>query len=58
LRIGLLATRCRRPASGPMGLRVMSFDDLVALEHDNWIAYLTGVVTCTVRATVTRAAGW
>ena len=35
----------------------MSNDDLVALEHENWIAYLTGVVSCTDRATVTRAGG-
>jgi hypothetical protein len=35
----------------------MTDDELVALEHENWIAYLTGVVRCTGRATVTRAAG-
>jgi GNAT superfamily N-acetyltransferase len=35
----------------------MSYDDLVALEHENWIAYVTGVVSCTSRAKVTRAGG-
>lgn len=35
----------------------MSNDDLVALEHENWIAYLTGVVACTGRAKVTRGGG-
>ena len=30
---------------------------LIELEHENWIAYLTGVVRCTPRATVTRAEG-
>jgi hypothetical protein len=35
----------------------MAYDDLAALEHDNWIAYVTGVVTCTSRAIVTRADG-
>ena len=35
----------------------MTDDDLVALEHENWIAYLTGVVSCTSRATVTRVGG-
>jgi GNAT superfamily N-acetyltransferase len=35
----------------------MTDDELIALEHENWIAYLTGVVWCTGRATVTRAAG-
>jgi GNAT superfamily N-acetyltransferase len=38
-------------------LRAMGNDDLVALEHENWIAYLTGVVTCTGRAKVTRGGG-
>jgi GNAT superfamily N-acetyltransferase len=33
----------------------MTSDELVALEHGNWIAYLTGVVSCTSRAKVTRA---
>lgn len=32
-------------------------DELIALEHENWIAYLTGVVSCTKRAAVTRAGG-
>ncbi|HEY8869616.1 MAG TPA: hypothetical protein VIM30_09505 [Candidatus Limnocylindrales bacterium] len=35
----------------------MTHDKLVALEHENWIAYLTGVVSCTSRARVTRAGG-
>ena len=35
----------------------MTHDELVALEHQNWIAYLTGVVRCTGGATVTRAGG-
>lgn len=35
----------------------MTHDELVALEHENWIAYLTGVVSCTSRAQVTRAGG-
>ena len=35
----------------------MTDDGLIALEHENWIAYLTGVVTCTGRATVTRTGG-
>jgi GNAT superfamily N-acetyltransferase len=35
----------------------MAYDELVALEHENWIAYVTGVVTCTSRAVVTRANG-
>ena len=33
----------------------MANDELVASEHANWIAYLTGVVSCTSRAVVTRA---
>jgi GNAT superfamily N-acetyltransferase len=35
----------------------MPSDELVALEHENWIGYLTGVVSCTARATVTRGNG-
>jgi GNAT superfamily N-acetyltransferase len=35
----------------------MSNDDLVAHEHENWIAYLTGVVTCSGRAKVMRGGG-
>ncbi len=35
----------------------MTTEDLVALEHENWIAYLTGVVRCTSRAEVTRGSG-
>ena len=35
----------------------MRDDELIALEHENWIAYLTGVVSCTSRASVTRAGG-
>ena len=30
---------------------------LAVLEHENWIAYLTGVVACSPRAAVTRAGG-
>ena len=35
----------------------MTPDELVALEHENWIGYLTGVASCTSRTTVTRAGG-
>jgi GNAT superfamily N-acetyltransferase len=35
----------------------MTPDELISLEHANWIAYLTGVVSCTNRANVIRAAG-
>jgi GNAT superfamily N-acetyltransferase len=35
----------------------MTYDELVALEHENWIAYVTGVAGCTSRAKVTRAGG-
>jgi hypothetical protein len=35
----------------------VSETDLVALEHANWIAYLTGVVRCTRRAQVNRDGG-
>jgi hypothetical protein len=35
----------------------MTYDELVALEHENWIGYLTGVVGCTSGAEVTRAGG-
>ena len=35
----------------------MADDELIALEHENWIAYLTGVVSCTSRANVTRTGG-
>jgi len=35
----------------------MTNDELVALEHESWIAYVTGVVRCTSQATVTRAGG-
>jgi GNAT superfamily N-acetyltransferase len=35
----------------------MNNDELVALEHENWIAYVTGVVSCTSRAQVSRADG-
>ena len=35
----------------------MTSDELGAFEHENWIAYLTGVVRCTGPATVTRAGG-
>ena len=35
----------------------MTDDALIALEHESWIAYLTGVVGCTPRAAVARAGG-
>ncbi len=35
----------------------MNDDQLIALEHENWIAYLTGVVRCSGQARVTRAGG-
>jgi GNAT superfamily N-acetyltransferase len=35
----------------------MTYDVLVALEHENWIAYVTGVASCTSRAEVTRVGG-
>jgi GNAT superfamily N-acetyltransferase len=35
----------------------MTDGELVAFEHANWIAYLTGVVSCTDQATVTRTGG-
>jgi GNAT superfamily N-acetyltransferase len=35
----------------------MAPDELVALEHANWIAYVTGVVSCASRATVTHDGG-
>ena len=35
----------------------MTDDELIALEHENWIAYLTGVVRCTSGANVARAGG-
>ena len=35
----------------------MTYDELAALEHENWIAYVTGVVSCTTGATVIRAGG-
>ena len=35
----------------------MSAAGPVALEHENWISYLTGVVTCSGRPAVTRAGG-
>jgi GNAT superfamily N-acetyltransferase len=35
----------------------MTDEELVALEHENWIAYLTGVVRCSSQARVTRAGG-
>ena len=40
-----------------LAFAAMTDDELVALEHANWIAYLTGTVSCTSRATVTRAGG-
>lgn len=35
----------------------MTDSELAALEHANWIAYLTGVASCTDRTTVARAGG-
>ena len=35
----------------------MTYDELAAIEHANWIAYVTGVVSCTNNATVMRAGG-
>jgi ribosomal protein S18 acetylase RimI-like enzyme len=35
----------------------MTDDELTALEHANWIAYLTGVVACSPHANVTRTGG-
>ena len=35
----------------------MTYGGRVVLEHENWIAYLTGVVTCTGRPKVTRTGG-
>jgi GNAT superfamily N-acetyltransferase len=35
----------------------MTYDELATLEHESWIAYLTGVVSCTTRAEVSRAGG-
>ena len=31
--------------------------DLIELEHENWIAYLTGAVSCATGAMVTREGG-
>ena len=41
----------------PLALPAMTDDELIALEHENWIAYLTGVVRCSSQARVTRAGG-
>ena len=35
----------------------MAYNELAALEHENWIAYLTGVVSCAGQAVVIRADG-
>jgi len=35
----------------------MPSDERAALEHENWIGYLTGVVSCASRAAVTRVGG-
>src|SRR5260221_405925 len=35
----------------------MPSDERAALEHENWIAYLTGVVGCASGGAVTRAGG-
>jgi GNAT superfamily N-acetyltransferase len=56
------ADRGRSGVHASFVIRLLAFppmanDDLSALEHENWIGYLTGVVRCTSRATVTRAGG-
>ncbi len=33
-----------------LAFAAMTDDGLLALEHENWIAYLTGTVSCTSRA--------
>ena len=38
------------PVPVPLAFPAMVDDELIALEHENWIAYLTGVVRCTARA--------
>jgi GNAT superfamily N-acetyltransferase len=35
----------------------MTHPELAALEHENWIAYLTGVASCDARTTVARSGG-
>ena len=35
----------------------MTSDELAALEHENWIAYLTGVASCNARTMVARSGG-
>jgi GNAT superfamily N-acetyltransferase len=35
----------------------MTDEELAALEHENWIAYLTGVAVCTTQTGVTHAGG-
>jgi GNAT superfamily N-acetyltransferase len=40
-----------------LAFAAMTDDALIAREHENWIAYLTGVVSCTPRASVIRAGG-
>ena len=52
-----LAARCRRPFPGWVVLWAMTYDELATLEHESWIAYLTGVVSCTTRAEVSHAGG-
>ncbi len=46
-----------RPVSVRLAFPAMTGDELIALEHENWIAYLTGVVSCASQATVTHAGG-
>ena len=41
----------------PLAFAPMRDHGLIALEHENWIAYLTGTVSCTSRASVARAGG-
>ena len=35
----------------------MTNDELIAIEHANWIAYVTGVVACSGAAPVSRSGG-
>jgi GNAT superfamily N-acetyltransferase len=46
-----------RPVPARLAFPGMTDDELIALEHENWIAYLTGVVSCTSRVNVIRAGG-
>lgn len=48
--------RIPSPSAFSLGV-AMTHDELIALEHENWIAYLTGVIGCTKRAAVARSHG-